>query len=638
MDWANLYQDRMRDAAPMPAITQVRMPRPPRAIADLARLADGRDATAEAICKIVEPDSELTLQVLKLVNSAAQGMSSKVRTVRRAIDLLGPRRSKMLVMSAMLQASMGSAKSTLIQEDAFLSECLERAFFARFAAIALGVDAECTYLSGLLQDLLLPCLFAEYRKQYEKFVPGQGSLVEYEQQTFGWNHAALTARLLKDWAFPDDVVCCVLFHHDAAMVQGSDELGKTVLAATSAGALLPETLHQELNGIARLLEFQNSVPQFNFLELSVQVDEQFEQGYKPTGHRTGLCDRLSRLAVAHLEQKRIEDNWTERTVGSYTLEEEIGQGAMGVVYRARHSKLRRPAAVKLMKTALVDPQAIERFEIEAQLTSALTNPHTVRIYDYGTTPQGVLYYAMEYLKGLSIRELVDLYGAQPEGRAIHILRQVCSSLAEAHSTGLIHRDIKAENIYLTVHGGTYDFAKVLDFGLAKMSERNDDPIASQRAVCGTPAYLSPEAILHPELVDSRTDIYALGTVAYYLVSGEMPFEENEFRDVLLAQLNQDPERPSRRLGRPISTDLEEIVMSCLRKDPEDRPESVSRLSELLRKCRAAETWTPEAALGWWLLHVNSRPVVAERSAMHSSTFINRSFHASQVLQPALVQA
>lgn len=620
MDWAALYQNRIGNTPPLPTFPRVRMPRAPRAVAELARLADDPDVDPAMLTRIVETDSELTLQVLKLVNNCSLGHRAKVHSVRRGVDLLGVRRSKMLVMSALIQASMGTVSSGLVNEDNFLGECLERAYFARYTAEALGVDPECAYVAGLLQDLLLPCLCAEHRKEYESYSSDQETLVEFERRTFGWDHAAVTAQMLKSWSFPDDVVCCVLYHHDAVPLLSEPDLHHTLLAATAAAALLPDSLRQEPGGISRLFDLQQTLNDFNFLELAVRVDDQFDQAGRRETHRIPLCDRLGRLAVSHVEQRRMEDNWTERTIGSYTIEAEVGQGAMGVVYRARHTKLRRPAAIKLMKTAHFDPQAIERFEFEAQLTSGLTNPHTVRVYDYGTTPQGVLYYAMEYLKGLSLRDLVDVYGPLPEGRAIHILRQACSSLAEAHSTGLIHRDIKAENIYLTVHGGTYDFTKVLDFGLAKILEWNVPEGASSRAVCGTPVYLAPEAILTPDEVDPRTDIYALGIVAYYLVCGAMPFEEGEVRDVLRAQVHDIPPRPSERTNRPITPELEQIILDCMEKDPGLRPSSVVQLSERLRQIHVEE-WSPEAALGWWLLHVNSKGI--DRPVPHASTFIHQ---------------
>jgi serine/threonine protein kinase/HD-like signal output (HDOD) protein len=638
MDWAALYNGRMGDTPCAPVGTRVHMPRPPRAVAELARLSEGSQVSPADLTRIVETDTELTARVLKLVNSCAHGLAVKIHSVRRAVDLLGARRVKMLVMSAAVQASMDTASSDLIDHNTFLGECLERACFARYTAEVLGVDADCAYVGGLLQDLLLPCLMAGHPEEYKTYSPDEGPLTAFERRTFGWDHAAVTAQLLKSWSFPDEVVCCVLCHHDAGTLLADPQLRQSPLAATAVGALLPDALHQEPHGISRLLEYQTAAAEFNFLEVAVRVDDQVEQGGRAGGQRTALCDRLGRLAMAHLEQRRMDDNWTERTIGNYTLEEEIGQGAMGVVYRARHSSLRRPAAVKLMKTAHLDPLAIERFEVEAQLTSGLSNPHTIRIYDYGTTRQGVFYYVMEHLKGLSLCDLVECYGPQREARVIHILRHVCASLAEAHSAGLIHRDIKAENIFLTVHGGSYDFAKVLDFGLARMVERTDTPSASSRMVCGTPAYLAPEAILHPESADARTDLYSLGVVAYYLVTGQLPFVDGDARAVLQAHVEREPMTPSERLGRPVSADLEGIILQCLAKDPDRRPDSALHLDESLRQCAAVGGWTPEAALGWWLLHVNSQPI--ERPSNYMSTVIRKSFLQSRrrVLQAATADA
>ena len=288
----------------------------------------------------------------------------------------------------------------------------------------------------------------------------------------------------------------------------------------------------------------------------------------------------------------------ERRLGQYVLEQEIGQGANGTVYRARHTLLRRPVAVKLLSPDLTDPVAVQRFEHEVQMTSQLTHPNTVAIYDYGRTPEGLFYYAMEYLRGINLDQLVRRFGPQPEGRAIHILRQVCGSLAEAHRIGLIHRDIKPANILLTRRGGLCDVVKVLDFGLAEAPQARPKGLARE-AVVGTPHFMPPEAIQTPNAVDPRSDLYSLGAVGYWLVTGKTLFDTDSVEQLLEQQVKSLPPSPSLRLGRPVSPDLEDLIVLCLEKSPARRPASAEAVEEALGRCRAARDWTTRAGADWW---------------------------------------
>src|SRR5262249_34398118 len=230
----------------------------------------------------------------------------------------------------------------------------------------------------------------------------------------------------------------------------------------------------------------------------------------------GFMDRQPRaLQKATLEAKQL---------GQYALEENLGAGGMGTVYKARHAMLRRPTAVKLLDVDKMSDAAVARFEREVQLTSGLTHPNTVAVFDYGRTPDGIFYYAMEYLDGMNLDDLVKKHGALPEARMAFILRQVCGSLAEAHAAGLVHRDIKPANIFLTRRGGLHDFVKVLDFGLVKALDGQDKAnVTSPNALIGTPLYLAPEAMNHPDRVDARTDVYAVGAVGYFLLTGTPVF-------------------------------------------------------------------------------------------------------------------
>lgn len=289
-----------------------------------------------------------------------------------------------------------------------------------------------------------------------------------------------------------------------------------------------------------------------------------------------------------------------KQLGQYTLDDKIGAGAFGTVYRGHHALMRRPVAVKLLDPGLATDGVIARFEREVQLTCQLTHPNTIALYDYGRTPEGAFYYAMEYLDGLSLDELVKRYGPQPEGRVIHLLRQACDSLAEAHGQGLIHRDIKPHNIFLTRRGDIPDFVKVLDFGLVKARDTAGQlELTGANTTLGTPQYMSPEAVERPDSVDARSDLYALGAVGIYLLTGEPVFNGASLGEVLMQQVKAEPERPSARLGRPVSRDLEDLLLRCLAKKPSDRPASARELEAALSRCAAVALWGRPSAEEWW---------------------------------------
>jgi serine/threonine protein kinase/CHASE1-domain containing sensor protein len=291
-----------------------------------------------------------------------------------------------------------------------------------------------------------------------------------------------------------------------------------------------------------------------------------------------------------------------KQLGQYTLVEKLGEGGMGTVYRGHHALLRRPTAIKLLHPTAQVPggaTALARFEREVQLMSALTHPNTVVVYDYGHTPDGVFYYAMEYIDGITLEELVDADGAQPHERVVHILAQICAALAEAHAIGLVHRDIKPANVMLCNRGTLPDFVKVLDFGLVKELANDQNTKLSQSAtLLGTPHYMAPEAILGRGPVDARADIYAVGGVAYFLLTGSLVFSGGTVVEVCAKHLTIPPEPPSERLGRPIPPALEALVLRCLEKDPDKRPESAEAL---LRELGALDLdgWDPDTARRWW---------------------------------------
>ena len=309
------------------------------------------------------------------------------------------------------------------------------------------------------------------------------------------------------------------------------------------------------------------------------------------------------LVVERLEASIRRSGLAARRLGQYVLVQEIGRGANGMVYRARHSLLRRPVAIKLLTPELTNQTTIANFEHEAQMTSQLTHPNTVAIYDYGRTPEGLFYYAMEYLSGIDLNQLVRQFGPQPEGRVIHILRQVCGSLAEAHRAGLIHRDIKPANIVLTRRGGVGDIVKVLDFGLVKARHWGVSRKPNGEAVVGTPHFMPPEAVGQPENVDARSDLYSLGAVGYWLLTGKTLFDSDQVEALLRQQVEKLPPGLSERLGRPVSPDLEHLIMCCLAKSPAQRPPSAEALERALGECEAAGTWTPAQVQEWWQSHL-----------------------------------
>ena len=332
---------------------------------------------------------------------------------------------------------------------------------------------------------------------------------------------------------------------------------------------------------------------------------------------TVMVEKLNREArKAALEAKQL---------GQYSLDEKIGAGGMGVVYRGHHEMLSRPTAIKLLDFDKTTDQTIARFEREVQMTSQLNHPNTIAIYDYGRTPEGIFYYAMEYLEGIDLDELVKTYGPQCEGRVIHILQQLCGSLNEAHGVGLIHRDIKPGNIILTQRGGISDFVKLLDFGLVKALDGGKQAeLTSADGLTGTPLFMSPEAIDRPDEVDAGTDLYAVGGVCYLLLTGTPVFQGNSVVEICMHQVSTPPQRPSERLGRSISEDLEAVVLRCLAKKKEDRFPNVEELNEALGKCQSAGMWTSRDAANWWKQHYGPGDETANVTPMPAETmFLNQ---------------
>ena len=289
-----------------------------------------------------------------------------------------------------------------------------------------------------------------------------------------------------------------------------------------------------------------------------------------------------------------------RQLGRYVLVEKIGQGGMGEVYLARHAKLRRPTAVKLLRGPDATDETIARFEREVQLTCRLTHPNTIQIYDYGRTDDGIFYYAMEYLDGLTLSALLEIESPTPPARVIHILLQVCGSLSEAHGIGLIHRDIKPQNIMLCERGGRQDVVKVLDFGLVKdTAETGELEVTSPDVLRGTPMYIAPERMRDPLQADPRSDIFAVGAVGFLLLTGQGAYQGATVMEVMQKILQEQMPRPSDNSDAEIPARLDDLIVDCLRKAPGDRPQTAAEMIASLQEITDAGQWGDREARDWW---------------------------------------
>jgi hypothetical protein len=370
--------------------------------------------------------------------------------------------------------------------------------------------------------------------------------------------------------------------------------GRMLAAAVAAGATAPVALF--------LLELTGKVAAASDAYVQVTVHSAFAVGFAYTGAQ--LVYGLGREVTA------------AREFGSYQLVERLGQGGMGEVWRARHRMLARSAAIKLIRPTIqgagrpgVSEEARRRFEHEAQATALLRSPHTVELFDFGVSTDGAFYYVMELLDGLDADTLVRRFGPVPAERAIYLLRQMCHSLSEADARDLVHRDIKPANIFVCQYGEDCDFVKVLDFGIAKAVGLDVDtrPVLTQaNVVHGTPAFMAPEQALGRSDVDGRADIYATGCVGYWLLTGELVFTAESAMATLLHHAQTPPIPPSARTELPIPEALDRLVLSCLAKDPAERPQSARELSLRLAAVEGASAWTEDRARDWWATHHLSR--------------------------------
>jgi hypothetical protein len=339
----------------------------------------------------------------------------------------------------------------------------------------------------------------------------------------------------------------------------------------------------------------------------------------------GFLQRVLTMAVTavaavsgtHLINTLRREAFEARQLGQYRLIEPLGAGGMGEVYLAEHRMLKRPCAIKLIHPEQAgDPRVLARFEREVQMTARLSHWNTVEIYDYGRTEDGTFYYVMEYLPGLSLEDLLQRHGPLPAERVVHLLRQTCHGLREAHASGLIHRDIKPGNIFAARRGGLYDVVKLLDFGLVKpVAEIPSARLTQEGAISGTPLFMSPEQARGLGDVDARSDIYSLGAVAYTLLTGRSPFERPRPLDVMIAHARDEAVPPS-RLQPDVPADLERVILRCLAKSPEERFQDTDSLEQALAECAAADRWTQSHAARWWQEH---GPTTAPREMTAAAT-------------------
>ena len=285
--------------------------------------------------------------------------------------------------------------------------------------------------------------------------------------------------------------------------------------------------------------------------------------------------------------------YASRSIGRYRLDKRIGRGGMGEVWVAYHEQLKRNVALKILRPeAGTDPQTVARFEREVMATAELAHPNTIRIYDHGVTEDGLWYYAMELLSGEDLGTLVRRVGPLPPARALYLARQVARALAEAHAHGIIHRDVKPENLFITTLGGEADFVKVLDFGIAKIDRADSSNLTTTGFVAGTPAYVAPEVAVGSS-ADARADVYGIGGTLYFALTGTIPFKSANPRELFYKHLREPLESPSNRIGRELPADIERIVLKAMSKRPEDRYEHAGEMVEALDACEDADEWQPE---------------------------------------------
>lgn len=570
-------------------------PIPPQGVIEFSKLSRESNVSVRKLSAIVESEPGMTAEVLKSVNSSLYGIREKVEAVPKAIALLGVSTCASIFLTKALNRAMKFLESQLFAYADVRRESLERARFAREIAVRMGIDPILSHTAATLQDILLPFLTRRYQEEYAKYLQQLdcSGIEEFERDTFGWTHAEVTAKTLMEWGFPESLVLRVLLHHAPPEELFLSHGVEHQATPNATAALLSDVMHQSPGGVARLVELQRYHPKMKLLSIASSVDK---ETYCKGGGECGgisLVNRIQCEMMEQVERQRSDSIVPGRQFGNYVLEKKLTESSMGAIFRARHIMLRRQTAVKFLRADRITRDSIRQFEREVQLTSTLAHPNTISIFDFGRTSDDLFYYAMEYIDGPTLSDLIGREGALPAVRVISFLKQIFGSLAEAHGHGLVHRDIKPQNIMLSEGIGGADRITVLDFGLVTEAASSE-----RQSIKGTPSYMSPEAALCCGSIDERSDLYSVAAVAYFLLTGK-PIFDGTMPEVLNHHVYTEPQRPSERTSNPIPQTLEELLMECLRKSPAERPPSANAVLERLSFCETETQWTLDQSEGWW---------------------------------------
>lgn len=580
------------------------LPVPPQAVIEFSKLSRETDIRIQMLSHVVECEPGLTTELLKSVNSSVYSFRRTVESVPQAIALLGITNCTSLFLTRVMAQSICDTESPLISNMESRRQALERARFSKIVSQRLGMNALLSYTASSIQDILLPLLTAEYTNDYRRYLSSTDyhDLEHFERETFGWTHSELTAHTLMGWGFPDSLVLKVLRHHESPEELFLQDGPLDEATPNAIASLLGDVLNQAPCGVTRLLDLQRFHPRMAVLEMAEEVDVIAKGQDEMSARAMPLVARIQTGMIEQIQRRRSEAIVPGRQFGNYVLEKQLAESSMGAVFKAKHIMLRRPAAIKFLRVDRISAESIQQFETEVQVTSTLCHPSTISIFDYGKTADDLFYYAMEYVDGWTLQQLVDSEGRQPDGRVKKMLLQICGSLAEAHAHGLIHRDIKPQNIVLSEGVGTEDRVTVLDFGL--VSQASSEP---QKAggIKGTPLYMSPESARGQQNVDGRSDLYSVAAVGYFLLTGTNVFDGN-ILELLDQHIHQQPESMASRTSENISPELDELLMKCLNKDPNDRPDSALSLIHDLTACRVLEPWSGERSRCWWTSDPKSR--------------------------------
>lgn len=570
-------------------------PVPPQGVIEFSNLARESDVCVSRLSEIVESEPGLTAELLRSVNSSVYGIREKVDSIPRAITLLGGSTCSSIFLTKALDHAVKFIESPLLSNSDARRESLERARFARETARRLDHDPILSFTATTLQDILLPFLTKQYEAEYKEYLSriDRYDIDTFERETFGWTHAEVTAKTLLDWGFPESLIIRVLLHHMPPEELFLSDGVMHEATANATAALLCDVMQQSPSGVPRLVELQRFHPKMKLMSIAETVDRETAASSGSYSGGLKLVHRIQSAMLNQIERSRKESIAPGRQFGNYVLERKLAESSMGAIYKAKHIMLRRQSAIKFLRADRISAQSIHQFEREVQLTSTLSHPNTISIFDFGRTANDLFYYAMEYIDGPTLSDLVQYEGPVPDGRVLEFLLQIFGSLAEAHTNQLVHRDIKPQNIMLSAGAVQGDRIVVLDFGLVK-----DGNSPTESALCGTPMYISPEAAACSDTIDARSDLYSVAAVAYFLLTGAPMFDGPVSR-ILEQHIWTKPVRPSKRTDNRIAPALEMTLMQCLEKHPDDRPETAADVISMLLCCKPLSPWGPEKCRDWW---------------------------------------